>query len=332
MSSTSSSSESSLLLWFLAALVYWLAAHVALGGLRDVQRDAGVAAARRPVLVAGLAIGAALCTGIVLSLTSLGLNVQVGFRIDAAAALWLLAAAAGVAVAAGLAWRREPAAWVVAGVTLALLATAVHWSWVMAAGFRPGIAWSGRFVAAAGVLAAVCSSIALALGLGENAQHGRLRVRWRLAASVLMALGWVLGQELLLAGASLGTQVGSLYRQQLTAPLLSMLLGTVVPLALLVALFEQMQRRRQRARDGRSRRQGGAGQQVGLAYLTARHAAQRRSAAASGGSASSPVAATSSAAQAPGAAPSHPAADGAAPAPPPAPGQADRPPSTIGGP
>lgn len=320
MSSTSSSSDSSLLLWFLAALVYWLAAHVALGGLRDVQREAAPGGVRRPVLVGGLAIGAALCTGIVLSLTSLGLNVLLGFRFDAGAGLWVLAAAAGVAVTAGLAWRRERAAWVVGGVALALLAVLVQCGWVAAAGFRPGIMWSGKFIAAAGVLMAVGSSIALALGLGETAQNGRQRGRWRLAASVLLALSWVLGQELLLAGASLGAQVGSLYRQQLTAPLLSMVLGTLVPLALLVALFDQSQRRRQRARysRGRGRSAGNQpGQQVGLAYLSARSSKYRRTRT---GKAAAPAAAA--AATAASAAPPQPLASG----------PAEQPASTIGGP
>jgi hypothetical protein len=320
MSSTSSS-DSSLLLWFLAALVYWLAAHVALGGLRDLQRGATLATARRPVLVGGLAIGAALCTGIVLSLTSLGLNVLLGFRFDAGAGLWLLAAAAGVAIVAGLAWRREQAAWVAGGVALALLATFVQWGWVAAAGFRPGISWSGKFIAAAGVLMATGASIALALGLGENAQHGRQRGRWRLAASVLLALSWVLGQELLLAGASLGTQVGSLYRQQLTAPMLSMLLGTLVPLALLVALFDQKQLRRQRSRYSRSRQPGSQpGQQLGLAHLAPRSGGHRRSR--SGRPASRAPATTVAAA---------PAGAQTQPTPPVASGQPEQPASTIGG-
>ena len=334
MSSTSSSSDSSLLLWFLAALVYWLAAHVVLGGLRDVQRGgAAVGMARQPVLVGGLAIGAALCAGTVLSLTSLGLNVLLGFRAITGAGLWLLAAVVGVAITAGLAWRRERAAWVVGGVALAVLATFVQWGWVMAAGFRPGITWSGKFVAAAGLLMAVGCSVALALALGESAQQGRQRGRWRLAASVLLALSWLLGQELLQAGAALGTQVGSLHRQQLTAPLLSMVLGTLVPLALLVALFDQSQRRRQRARDTRGRGSSAGsqpGQQVGLAYLTARTGGYRRSRAQSRSGSRAGVAAARSA----GTATTARAAAAPAPVAPPQPvgsGPATQPEPTISG-
>jgi hypothetical protein len=296
----SSSSDTSLLLWFLATLVCWLAAHVALGGLRDIHRaPLTLASARRPALLAGLSVGAALCTAVVLSLASQGLNVLVGFRIDAAAGLWVLAALGGVGIVAGLAWRRERLAWVAGGVALAVLAIAVQWGWVMAAGFRPGVQWSGKFLAAAGVLTAVGSSVALALGLGETAQHGRLRGRWRLAASVLMALSWVMGQELLLAGASLGTQVGSLYRQQLTAPLLSMVLGTLVPLALLVALFDQAQRRRQRSRTTRARNIPGRGDRrySGRGRSSRRTSVLRAASQAAGASTQNPAAAAGPAGQ-----------------------------------
>jgi len=139
------------------------------------------------------------------------------------------------------------------GLALAALALAVQVGWLAAAGFRPGVPWSGKYIAAAGVVMAAGCVIALHLAFSESAQQGRLRMRWRLAASLLLALSWLVGQEVMLAGAALNSQVGSVYQKQLTAPLLSLLAGTLVPLALLVAAFDQSQRSSQRRHLGRRR-------------------------------------------------------------------------------
>lgn len=246
MNSASTSVDSSLLLWFLAGLVYWLAAHVALGALRDARREPTLAAMRRPLLVAGVALGAALCTGFVVSLTSLGLRLMLGFRADASLTLYVLAALCGVVIAAWVVLRPGLSGWLVGGLALALLATGVQAGWLAAAGFRPGLPWSAKYVAAAGVLMAAGCTIALQLAFSEGATQGRLRLRWRLAASMLLALTWLGGQEVMIGGAALDTQVGSLYQQQLTAPLLSLVAGTLLPLLLLIAALDQAQWRRQR--------------------------------------------------------------------------------------
>lgn len=242
----STSVDSSLLLWFLAAVVYWLAAHVALGALRDARRESTLSGMRRPLLVAGVALGPALCAGFVVSLSSLGLRLMLGFRVDAAVGLLLLSALCGVAIAAWVALRPGLLGWLAGGLALAVLATGVQAGWLAAAGFRPGLPWSGKYLAAASVLMAGGCAIALQLAFSEGATQGRLRLRWRLAASILLALTWLAGQEVMIGGAALASQVGSLYQQQLTAPLLSLVAGTLVPLLLLLAALDQAQQRRQR--------------------------------------------------------------------------------------
>jgi hypothetical protein len=249
----STSVDSSLLLWFLAAVVYWLAAHVALGALRDARREPTLSAMRRPLLVAGLALGTALCAGFVVSLSSLGLRLMLGFRVDAAFGLLLLSALCGVAIAAWVALRPGLSGWLAGGLALAVLATGVQAGWLAAAGFRPGLPWPGKYLAAASVLMAAGCAVALKLAFSEGAMQGRLRLRWRLAASILLALTWLAGQEVMIGGAALATQVGSLYQQQLTAPLLSLVAGTLVPLLLLLAALDQAQQRRQRRHLDRHR-------------------------------------------------------------------------------
>jgi MFS family permease len=253
MNPASTSVDNSLLLWFLAALVYWLAAHVALGSLRDLPRENGRAGKARQLLVVGAALGCALCTGFVLTLASLGLRLMLGFRMDAGLGLFALAVVCGTAIAAWAGLLPGRLNRLGSGLALAALALGVQAGWLAAAGFRPGVPWSGKYIAAAGVLMAAGCVIALLLAFSEPAQQGRLRMRWRLAASLLLALSWLMGQEVMLAGAALNAQVGSVYQQQLTAPMLSLLAGTLVPLALLVAALDQTQRRRQRRHLDRRR-------------------------------------------------------------------------------
>lgn len=248
MSSTISAAESSFLLWSLGVVIYALAAHVGLAAIRLGRREPLLRARVSLVLTAGLAWGAALTMGFVLGLAGLALVFNVGFSGLRALSIWSLSSLAACAAAAALVrWPTRVSDFGV-GVALGALALAVQAGWLWAAGFRPGLNWRPEVLAAAFVVMAAGLSIALGLAFSEPATVSRLRVRWRLAAAGLAALALLAGQEILLAGLGLHTQVGTVFQRQLSAPLLSLLGGALVPIALGVVALDLRYGRRSRRR------------------------------------------------------------------------------------
>jgi hypothetical protein len=238
MNPSAAASDSTLLVWFLGAMIHWLAAHVVLAGVREARKQPGLRANRGVLVMAGMALGTALCAGFVLALAAAPLRFALGFRADGVALLWLLAVAGSLPIAAGLALRPGLAMNIGAGVAAALLALVVQAGWLWAAGFTPGISPRMVYVAAAAVLMAGVLSAAFSVAFADAAMKSRLRWRWRLAASGLMAVALVGGQELLLAGAALHLQAGSVYQRSIGSPLLSLVFGALVPLALAVAALD----------------------------------------------------------------------------------------------
>jgi NO-binding membrane sensor protein with MHYT domain len=249
---TSSIDESSLLLWLLAALVAILAAHVGLAWVREGQRQAGWRGRWPALLIAAATLGTGLCAAVVLGLSAEALGFQIGYRTAAAPLLWLLAMTGSLPVAAWLMHNQGPAAKIGASVVLAALATTVQAGWVWAVGFRPGLNWPIGYVAAAAIAMAAGAAVALGLAFSPASKEGRHRQYWRVGAAALLGLSVVAGQEVLVYGVDLSGQVGSAYGREISATVLCLAGGALVPLVLSVMALQIEMRRRPMRRRGQS--------------------------------------------------------------------------------
>ena len=233
-------------MWALGAVVYWLGVHVMLGALREARRDPGLRQNWFNLLIAGLAIGSAVCAGTVVSLTGNTMAFALGFGALMSAgvlvASWLGGLIGVLCVGLLPRWFGKLSG----GLILGGMATAVQIGWMVAAGFRPGLRWQPDSVGAAFAAGLAGALIATFMAFSAGAQSGSVRNRWRLAASGLMAGALVGSQELLIAGSRLGSQVGSVFQNELPAPALSLVFGAVVPLLLVVAALDLGSSRRHR--------------------------------------------------------------------------------------
>ena len=256
--------NSSLLLWALAAVVAMLVLHVALGWMREAQRAQTPGSGYRvspgghlwwPILVAAAVLGSGLCTVIVLGVSSESLGFTVGYRWLWAPGLWLAAMVAVLPAVAWLSLRPSLVANAGAGLIAAATAMAVQVGWVMSAGFRPGVVWRPDYLAAAGVLMFIGFWATFFIANSSAAHDSRQRRMWRLAADGLGGLTLIGGQEIVVNSARLLSQAGSVYQRELSANVLSLALGAVVPIILaMMALDLSMRRSLLR----RSRRDAGA--------------------------------------------------------------------------
>lgn len=261
---SSSHVNSSLLLWALAAVVAMLVLHVVLGWMREAQRAQDplsgypVNPGSRPwwpMFVSAAVLGTGLCTVIVLGLSSESLGFTVGYRWLWAIALWLGAMLAVLPAVLWLSLRPSLVAYAGAGLIVAATALAVQIGWIMAAGFRPGVVWRPDFVAAAAIMMFIGFWATFAVANCSAAHDGRQRRLWRLAADGLGGLTLIGGQEILTASARLMGQAGSVFQRELSANMLSLTLGALVPIVLaMMALDLSMRRSLLR----RSRRDAGA--------------------------------------------------------------------------
>ncbi len=250
--SSSSSAQSSFLLWTLALGVALLTAHVALGWVRQAQHEAGLRRNWRPLLLAAATIGTGVCSAMVLAVAAEALPFRVGYRAAAVPVLWLGAMVGALPVAWLLSRTQRWPALMLGGAVLACLATAVQIGWLWAVGFRPGIVWRNEFIGSAAVLMTVGHGIALWVAYSSISQQSDRRQLWRLGAAVLIALSLVAGQEILMAGAGLLGQVGSVYAKQVPGTVLSLVAGVLVPMvagAMAVELGMRRSRRRRPSND-----------------------------------------------------------------------------------
>ena len=238
MISSATALDGPFLLWFLSVLVYALGAHVVMGCLRETQRETGTRALWVLRATAGSALGTVLCAGFVLALSGTEMRFAVGFHPAAAVGLWLLAMVCAVLVAWGISAQANVFGFFAGALALAALVVALHSGWLAAVGFRPGLEWRLQYLAAAAVALAVGLTLALTMGFSEGALRSRHRLRWRLGAALLLALSLIVGQELMMAGAALKSQMGSAYARQLPAPLLSLAAGALVPIVLTVVALD----------------------------------------------------------------------------------------------
>jgi hypothetical protein len=242
--------DSSLLLWLLAALVAVLSAHVAQGWVYVAQRAAGLRQRLPAGLVAGATLGTGLCSAMLLAMTAQGLLFAIGYRAWPAVGLWLGAMLGCSALALALAASQRAWLLLLVGAMLALLAAGVHAGWLWAAGFRPGIVWRREFMAAAAVFMIVGVAAAAWLSFSVILQDSERRTLWRFLAAALLGLSFAGGQELMIHAAGLVYQQGSIYEHQLPGTILSLVTGVLVPLVLTVMAIDLVLRRPARRRRG----------------------------------------------------------------------------------
>lgn len=247
---TSNTSESSLLLWMLAAMVGMLATYVSLGWVREGQRKPALRDSWRVVLLAASAQGTGICCAMVLALSAEGLVFPLGYPLGRVFLIWGAAMLGCVPTCYLLVRSQHAVAKVGAGTLLAALAVAVQMSWVAAVGFRPGVIWRMEFVAVAVALLLLGFTTATWTSFSEGARVGSRRQLWRLGGAALLGLTLMAGQEVLMAGAGLLAQVGSVYQREVPAAWLCLVGGVVVPLVLSVMALNLELRRRAR-RQGR---------------------------------------------------------------------------------
>jgi len=244
-------SESSLLLWMLAAAVGVLATYVALGWVREAQRKPLLRDHWPAVLLSAAALGTGICSAMVLALSAEALVFPLGYPLGRVFLLWGAAMVGCVPACYLLVRSQRVLAIMGAGVLLAALAASVQMGWVWAVGFRPGVIWRMEFVAAAAVFLVMGFTAATWVSFSQAAREGRRRQLWRLGGAALLGLTLMAGQEILMAGAGLLAQVGSVYQREVPAALLCLAGGVVVPLVLSVMALDLELRRRARHRRGR---------------------------------------------------------------------------------
>jgi hypothetical protein len=248
----SSSAESSFLLWSLGALIAVLGAFVTLGWVRQSHHLAG---GRRwlGALVCSAIFATAFSMASELGLSGEALSFPLGFRTLWVLTLWLGSLALAYPVFVWLVFKPGLVSCVGAGFLLAGVSTFIHVMWVVAAGFRPGINWRWEFVAFGGMVMAAGFGTACMLAFPQEVRRQR-RLSRRVGAAVMMGLSSLGGHALVLIGAGLQTQVGSIFRKELSGSLLSLIGGGLVPMVLALLAVDLELRRQERKTQRRSRR------------------------------------------------------------------------------
>lgn len=242
------------MLWALAALVAFLAAHVALGWMRQGQRATEMRAAWGPVLVGSAVLGTGLSASAMMGLASEPLPFSMGFRYVVALALWLGAMLAVAPVVYWLVRRPGALAYVGCGLLVAAIALALQVGWIWAAGMRPGVFWKTSFLATSGVTMAIGLTAAFAVANSIGARVSSHRTGWRLAGDVLAGLTVIAGQELTSSSAGLVSQIGSIYHKELPASVLALATGALLPIVLAIMALDLFTRRQLSHHQGRSDR------------------------------------------------------------------------------
>jgi NO-binding membrane sensor protein with MHYT domain len=249
--SSANVAESSLLLWALSAVVVILAGLVVLGWLRQAHLNPHLRQRWRATLIAAATFATGICASVVLSLSAEALSFPLGYRLRDVPLLLVGTVLAVWPAMILLGLSRKWYATVGGGLWLGLVTVVIEMGWVNAVGFRPGITWRWEFVAAAALLLVLGISTALRIGFSESSLVGPHHRSWRLGAAAMLSLSILVGQEVLLSGAGLLVQVGSVFRTEVPAPLLCLVFGVVAPLALAMMMFDLRMRRSQQRRETR---------------------------------------------------------------------------------
>jgi NO-binding membrane sensor protein with MHYT domain len=250
--SAHSSSESSLLLLMLAAAVVVFAAHVSLGWIRETQRQPSLRESWKGLLLAAFSLGTGISSCVVLALSSEALPFPLGYQLSRVMLLWLCSMLACLPTGYLLMRSQGALAILASGALLTTVAAGVQASWVLAVGFRPGISWRMEFVVAAVVLLMLGLTTAIWVANSEHSRKGRRRQLWRLGGALMLGLSLVIGQEILLAGAGLLAQVGSVYKSHVPASVVCLAAGAILPLfQSVLAIDLELRRRARRRRRGK---------------------------------------------------------------------------------
>ena len=257
--SLSLATSSAMLLWALAVVVSVLAAHVGLGWARLARRAPTSQPnqhATRALLLAGAALGTGLCSVAVLAQAAEVLSFPLGYHALGAFAMWLGAMLGSSAVAWVLARIYRWWAPLCGGVLLATLAAGVQAGWVVAAGYRPGVAWQTEYLAAGWLLLGVGLAAALWLEFSTTVHESGHRQLWRGVGTLVAGLTLTAAHQVLMVANGLSAQVGSVYLDEVPSTVLTLLCGVLVPLTLAVMavdlLFRQPRRRQSNSGLGRA--------------------------------------------------------------------------------
>ena len=250
----SSDGETSLLLWFMAAVVALLAAYLFVGWLRRTQGREGWREAFLPVLLAASVWGVGMSSAMVLAMSAGGVAFPLGYRWLAIPALVFGPVIGCLPAAWWLSRRQNWLAMVGSGLLLAAVALAVQTGWILAAGLRPGIKWQFELLGAAAVLETLGFVAAFWLAYSDASADGARKSLWRVGAAALMALTLIAGQEVVSSSVALLAQVGSIYQREAQATWLCLLAGAILPTILAVLALDLTLRnrggRRRNSRNG----------------------------------------------------------------------------------
>jgi NO-binding membrane sensor protein with MHYT domain len=250
--------DSSMLMWFLAAVSAIMTASICQGWLRQAQLTPTLKRNWKASLIGAAVLGTGFTTAVVLALAAEALPFPLGYRLRDAPLLWLGSIIAFWPPVALLGCRFRWPVVVAGGVMLGIVTVLLPFGWVNAAGFRPGVSWRFEAGAVAAFTAVLGMCVALLLTFSESAQTSRRRPMMRLGGALLMGMTVLASQQILMAGTNLPAQVGSVYRTDVPSSLLCLVMGVLVPLVWSLLLLDlrmrrQDQRRLER-RDKRARR------------------------------------------------------------------------------
>lgn len=243
--SESSFDETAAVLWIITAGVALLVAHVALGWLTRARRRPELTLSWRAQLLSAATLGTGVCATAVLGLSAEGLGFAVGYGSVAALVMWLGAVIASLPLVAALTLSAHWWAVLPSALLLAATGAGAQMGWVWAAGFRPGVLWNLPVVGAAVAVMGAGFAAALWMAVNASGKAGRTSLRLtRLGSTVLLGLSLLVGQQVVLSGADLGSQKWSAYRNQVPGSLLGLACGALVPMTLVIMALDLSFRRR----------------------------------------------------------------------------------------
>jgi hypothetical protein len=252
-----STHEYSIILWVTMGLVAVLTGHVSLGWLARARRQASLSLSWRAQLLAAITLATGTCATSILGLTNEIVSFPVGYGSVAAPVMWLGAVIVSLPLVAVLSSTRRWWALALGAVLLTGLTAATLMGWIWAAGLRPGVRWNYQVLgAAAGLMLAgfVCALWVSALDRRSRSSSSEVQASesfMRRGSAVVLGLTLMVGQQIMMSGADLGAQRGSVYRNQVPGTLISLASGALVPLTLFVMAVD-LSMRRQRRRQGSS--------------------------------------------------------------------------------
>jgi NO-binding membrane sensor protein with MHYT domain len=254
----------STLLWATALLIALLASYVAIGYVRQRERETQAYGRWICLVASTVSLGSGIVAAMLLAVSSDGTAYPLGYQLVGLVGVWVFATAtSGAAIWLLGRWRATGSA-VVAGLVVSAGAVGAGVLLILSAGLYPGPRWQAETLALALPLTASGCIAGFWLAFLGAGRRGRWRRAWRAVAAGMVGIAIIVGHQLLLASAGMGAQVSSAYRTEVPAPALALLAGIAVPLALLVLLLDLRMRRvvrdpnappprkRHRVRRGRS--------------------------------------------------------------------------------